>query len=186
MSGSRTVGVIVGSLRKESLNRKIARALMAIAPAPLELAFVEIGDLPLYNQDLEASVPAPWAAFRDRIRSLDAILFVTPEYNRGVPAAIKNAVDVGSRPYGHNVWGSKPAAIVSVTPGSLGAMASHQALRQSLFAVGMSVLSRPEMYIGSVEALLGPDGAVTNERTRELLSTFMSEFAAWIERCLAK
>src|SRR5262245_45314036 len=185
MSSARNVGVFVGSLRKESFNRKIASALMTAAPPSLATSFVEIGDLPLYNLDLEASVPPAWAAFRQRVHRLDALLFVTPEHNRGIPAAMKNAIDVGSLPRGQNAWAQKPAGIVSVTPGPLGAMASHHALRQTLFAVGVPVMPSPEMYIGGVEALLGPDGSVTNASTRELLVTFMAALATWTERMLA-
>lgn len=180
---SRNVGVIVGSLRRESYTRKIARALMAMAPPTLSLSFVEIGDLPLYNQDFEGdSAPAAWKEFRLRIRGLDALLFFTPEYNRGMPAAIKNAVDVGSRPPGQNSWGGKPAGTVSVTPGGLGAMASHHQLRQSLAAVGVAVMPSPEMYLANVSTLVGEDGSVINEKTREQLQRFLNAFVVWVER----
>src|SRR5687767_7999508 len=114
------VAVLIGSLRKESLNRKMARALIALAPVSLKLQIVEIGELPLYNEDLEHAVPPAWHAFRSRIRSADAALFVTPEYNRSVPGLLKNAIDVGSRPWGKSVWGGKPAAVMTVSPGALG------------------------------------------------------------------
>ena len=181
----RTVGVVVGSLRRESFNRKIAKGLVQVAPASLDCSFVEIGQLPFYNQDLEESAPPAWTEFRERVRSLDAFLFVTPEYNRGMPAVIKNAVDVASRPLGHNMWSRKPAGIVSASPGALGGLASHSELRQSLFAVGVAVLPYPEMYIPNVNTLLGPDGSVTNEKTNELLTKFMGELAGWIERMVA-
>src|SRR5690349_12773002 len=113
MASTRDVGVFVGSLRKDSFNRKMANALGGLAPAELKLSMIEIGQLPLYNQDLEASVPEPWAAFRARVKAADAVLFVTPEYNRSVPAVLKNAIDVGSRPYGQSVWGGKPGAVIS-------------------------------------------------------------------------
>lgn len=183
MSPTRSVGVLVGSLRRESHTRKIARALIAMAPPTLGLSFVEIGELPLYNQDLEGeSAPKAWTEFRQRIRGLDALLFVTPEYNRGMPAAMKNAVDVGSRPPGKSVWNGKPAGVVSVTPGGTGAMASQQQLRQSLTAVGVAAMPLPEMYIGNVTTLLGEDGAVTNEKTREILQKFLTALVVWIER----
>ncbi len=185
MSAAREVGVFVGSLRKESWNRKVAHALIAVAPASLSLSFAEIGELPLYNQDLETdSPPKPWADFRQRIRSLDALLFVTPEYNRGLPAVMKNAVDVGSRPYGKSVWDKKPAGVVSVTPGALGAMAAQHQLRQSLVAVGAAAMPLPEMYIANVSTLLGSDGALTNEKTREFFTAYMKALAEWIERLL--
>src|SRR5437870_5730731 len=118
MSASRDVVVLVGSLRKESFNRKMAKAMAALAPESLKLDIVEIGQLPLYNQDLDGEAPpAPWASFRQRIRAANAVLFVTPEYNRSVQGALKNAIDVGSRPYGKSSWDAKPAAVVSVSPG---------------------------------------------------------------------
>jgi chromate reductase len=175
--------VIVGSLRKESYTRKIARAVMAMAPPTLSLSFVEIGDLPLYNPDLEGdSAPQAWVEFRRRIREVDSLLFFTPEFNRGMPAAMKNAIDVGSRPPGQNSWGGKPAGTVSATPGGLGAMASHHQLRQSLAAVGVAVMPSPEMFIANVSTLLGEDGSVTNEKTREQLQKFLNAYAVWVER----
>ena len=133
MSEPRTVAVIVGSLRKDSVTRKVARAIEALAPANLRFEEIPIGDLPLYNQDDEPNPPAAYLAFRDRIRSADAVLFATPEYNRSLPAGLKNAIDVGSRPYGHSVWDGKPAAIVSVSPGALGAFGANHHLRLPTF-----------------------------------------------------
>ena len=180
---SRNVGVIVGSLRRDSYTRKIARAVMSMAPPTLSLSFVEIGDLPLYNPDLEGEQSPPaWTEFRKRIREVDSLLFFTPEHNRGLPAAMKNAIDVGSRPPGQNTWGGKPAGTVSVTPGALGAMGSHQQLRQSLAAVGVAVMPSPEMYIGNVATLLAEDGSVTNEKTREQLQRFLNSYVIWLER----
>src|SRR6185312_15540167 len=115
---AKDIVVIVGSLRKESFNRKMANALRELAPASLELGIVEIGQLPLYNQDLDPdNVPAAWKEFRDRMKKADGVLFITPEYNRSIPAPLKNAIDVGSRPYGQSVWDQKPAAVISVSPG---------------------------------------------------------------------
>ena len=180
---SRNVGVIVGSLRKESYTRKFARAVMAMAPPTLSLSFIEIGELPLYNPDLEGeSAPPAWMEFRRRIREIDSLLLFTPEHNRGMPAAMKNAIDIGSRPPGQNTWGGKPAGTVSVTPGGLGAMASHHQLRQSLAAVGVAVMPSPEMYIPHVNTLLGEDGTVTNEKTREQLQRFLNAYVVWVER----
>jgi chromate reductase len=129
------VCVLVGSLRKASFSGMLANALMAVAPSSMDLEVVEIGQLPFYNQDLERlidSPPAPWAAFRQRVKAADAVLFVTPEYNRSVPAVLKNALDVGSRPYGSSVWDCKPGAIVSSSPGAIGAFGANHHLRQSL------------------------------------------------------
>ena len=177
----RKVGVIVGSLRKGSFNRMLAQAMCGLAPG-LECEIVEIGDLPLYDQDLDENPPAQWKAFRDRIRGADAILFVTPEYNRSVPGVLKNAIDVGSRPYGHSVWSKKPAAIVSSSPGALAAFGANHHLRQSLVFLDMPVLQQPEAYIGGVGKMFDANGALTAADTRDFLAKFMQSFAGWIER----
>ncbi len=183
MPAPRDVAVLVGSLRKESYSRKIARALAALAPPSLRLEEVGIRDLPLYDQDLEtAAPPAAWTAFRERVRRADAVLFVTPEYNRSVPGVLKNAVDVGSRPYGKAAFDGKPAAVVSVSPGALGAFGANHHLRQSLVFLNMPTMAQPEAYVGNVAALLDPQGNVTVDATREFLRKFVEAFAAWIER----
>ncbi|MDB5021027.1 MAG: azr, partial [Pedobacter sp.] len=124
--GKFKIAILVGSLRKESLNRKMAKALITIAPEELELEIISIGDLPFYNEDLDVSTPpAEWVTFRTKLVAFDAVLFVTPEYNRSVPAVLKNALDVGSRPYGNSCWNGKPAAIVSVSPGNIGAFGAN-------------------------------------------------------------
>ena len=176
------VAVIVGSLRKESWTRKVANAIIEVAPPSLQMEHVEIGALPLYNQDLDtASPPAEWVAFRDRMRPMQAVLFATPEYNRSVPASLKNAIDVGSRPYGKSIWSRKPAAIVSVSPGQFGAFGANHHLRQSLVFLDMPVLQQPEAYINGVEKLFD-GGKLTNDSTREFLTKYAAAFAAWIER----
>jgi len=180
---NRNVAVIVGSLRKESFNRKLAHAVMAIAPDTLAMTIVPIGDLPLYNQDLEtASPPAEWTAFRDAIRGVDALLFVTPEYNRSLPGALKNAIDVGSRPAGKSVWSHKPAAVISVTPGALGGMAANFAVRQTLAGVNVATMPGPEAFIAGAGSLFADDGKLTNESTVEFLLKFLAAFVQWIER----
>ena len=173
------VALIVGSLREGSYSRAVAMALKDLAAPGLELVPVEIGDLPLYNPDLEAAVPAPWARFRQAVEETTAVLFVTPEYNRSIPGALKNALDVGSRPYGHSVWRGKPAAIVSVSPGAIGAFGANHHLRQPLVFLNMPVMQQPEAYIGNVEALL-EDGVLKNGGTRDFLKTFAEAFADWI------
>ena len=178
----RDVVVLVGSLRRASLNRKMAHALREIAAGTLALEEVAIGDLPLYNEDLEADVPPAWARFRDRVRPADAVLFVTPEYNRSVPGLLKNAIDVGSRPYGKSVFSRKPAAVVSVTGGALGAFGANHHLRQSLVFLDMPTLQQPEMYIGGAPKLFDPEGRLVNEDTRAFLKKFVDAFAAWIEK----
>ena len=179
----RNVAVIVGSLRKASFSRHCALALMKLAPETLKLGFVEIGDLALYNQDLDTDTrPEPWTRFRDAIRPCDGVLFVTPEYNRSVPGVLKNAIDVGSRPYGQSVWSKKPAAVVSTSPGALGGFGANQHLRQSFVFLDMPVLQQPEAYIGRASSLFTEDGEVTDDGSKRFLAGFMTTFAAWIEQ----
>ena len=182
MTTSRDIAVVVGSLRNGSYNRMAARALMDLAPSAHQLRLVEIGDLPLYNEDLDqhGSVPDAWTAFRMSVDRANAVLFITPEYNRSVPGVLKNALDVGSRPYGHSVWAKKPAAIMSVSPGAIGGFGANHHLRQSLVFLDMPILQQPEAYIGQAATLFAEDGTLTNERTRALFKSFMDSFAVLI------
>jgi chromate reductase len=183
MSSVRNVAVIVGSLRKNSFNRKVANQLAVLAPASLKLAIVEIRDLALYDEDLDTTAPpAAWAAFRQHVKAADAVLFVTPEYNRSVPGVLKNAIDVGSRPYGQSAWDRKPAAVVSVSPGAIGAFGANHHLRQSLVFLNMPTMQQPEAYIGGAAGLFDADGKLANEKTADFLRKVMEAFAAWIER----
>lgn len=179
---SRNVALLVGSLRKESWTRNVANAIVEVSPDSLHFEPIEIGQLPLYNQDLETDrPPRPWVDFRDRVRRLDAVLFATPEYNRSVPGVLKNAIDVGSRPYGKSVLAGKPAAIISVSPGALGAFGANHHLRQSLVFLDMPCMQQPEIYISRVAELF--DGTtLKNDKTRELLTSFADAFAKWVER----
>src|SRR5215475_6888196 len=163
MNKDRKVAVLVGSLRKESFNRKMARALVAMAQPPLKLEIVEIGQLPFYNQDYEANPPSEVTTFKQRIQESDAVLFVTPEYNRSVPGALKNAIDVGSRPYGKSVYDKKPAAVVSQSPGAISGFGANHHLRQSLVFLNMPVLQQPEAYIGHSNTLFDEAGNFKNE-----------------------
>jgi len=185
MSETRDVAVLVGSLRKGSFNRMTAHALMELAPEPLKLEIVEFRDLSLYDQDLDSTPPAPWTALRERIRRADAVLFVTPEYNRSVPGVLKNAIDVGSRPYGQSAWDGKPAGVISVSPGAIGGFGANHALRQSLVFLNMPALQQPEAYIGHCAPLFDDRGKLTNESTRKFLRTFLDAFANWIARTAA-
>ena len=143
------VAVLVGSLRKDSLNRKVALALAELSPASLKLDIVEIGDLALYNEDIDVTPPpASYSTFRDQVRPADAVLFVTPEYNRSVPGVLKNAIDVGSRPYGQSVFSGKPGAVISVSPGAIGGFGANQHLRQSLVFLNVPCMQQPEAYLG--------------------------------------
>ena len=155
-----------------------------MAAPELEVEPVEIGDLPLYNPDLETETPpAAWTRFRADMAAVQAVLFVTPEYNRSIPGALKNALDVGSRPYGRSIWAGKPAAIVSVSPGAIGAFGANHHLRQPLVFLNMPTMQQPEAYVGNVAGLLNEeDGRLKNEGTREFLKEFLDAFAAWIEK----
>ena len=174
------IGVFVGSLRKESFNLKTAKALMEIAPESLSLEIVPIGDLPLYNQDSDEQPPAQYTTFRERVRSFDGFLFLTPEYNRSVPAVLKNAIDVASRPYGQNCWDGKPGAVVSVSISALGAFGANHHLRQSLVFVNVPAMPQPEAYIGNAQQLFDDSGKLSKEDTREFLRDFMAAFEKWV------
>jgi len=180
----RSIAIVVGSLREGSFNRKLAHELVRLAPKGLSFTFVEIGELPLFNQDLESTPPQPWEDFRAAIRPHDAVLFVTPEYNRSIPGVLKNAIDVGSRPYGHSVWAKKPGAIVSVTPGALGAFGANHHLRQSCVFLDMPIMPQPEAYLAGAGKYFGEDGRVQDEKTAGFLAEFMTSFADWVEKIL--
>lgn len=177
------IGVIVGSLRKDSFSKKLAQELIAFAPKDLSCSIIEIGDLPLYNEDLDkGEAPAAWTRFRDEISKSKGVLFVTPEYNRSMPGCLKNAIDVGSRPYGKSVWSGQPTAVVSDSPSKIGGFGSNHALRQTFVFLDMLVMQQPEAYIGSVSELLGKDGKITNEDTKKFLTQFMGSFEEWVDR----
>jgi len=176
------VAVLVGSLRRDSLNRKLALALAELAPPTLALSIVEIGRLPLYNTDEEGMPPNEWAEFRARIAVADAVLFVTPEYNRSVPAALKNALDIGSRPGGLSVWNGKPGGVVTATTGQLGGFGANHHLRQSLMFLNVPTMQQPEAYIRFKPGLVDDQGEVTDEETRAFLRRYMEDLAAFIAR----
>ncbi|MCC7326859.1 MAG: NAD(P)H-dependent oxidoreductase [Burkholderiales bacterium] len=177
------VAVIIGSLRKDSFNRRIAQILIESAPAQLQMEVVEIAQLPLYNQDYDqATAPAEYTAFRQRVASADAVLFVTPEHNRSMPAALKNALDVASRPAGQNKWARKPAGIVTASISAIGGFGANHHLRQSLTFLDMPTLQQPEAYIGKVQDLLDASGKPNNDGTREFVKKYIEAFTAWVER----
>lgn len=175
------VAVLIGSLRKDSLNRKLAQALIAMAPATLKLEIVEIGHLPLFNQDFEADPPPAVREFKQRVGAANALLFLTPEYNRSVPGVLKNAIDIGSRPYGKSSWGGKPGAIISVSPGAIGGFGANHHLRQSLVFLDVPTMGQPEAYIGNAASLFDDKGALVNDATRSFLQKYLEAFARWIE-----
>jgi chromate reductase len=181
MSQNRTVAVIVGSLSATSVNRKVANAIAKLAPANLTFTEVPIGDLAFYNPDIESEAPAPWTAFREAIKAADAVLVVTPEYNRTMPAVLKNAIDVGSRPWGHSIWAGKPGAIVSASPGGVGGFGANHNARQALGALGVAILPF-EAYVGAAHTLFDDDGALTNDASKAFLGDLGLKFADWIER----
>lgn len=178
------IAIVVGSLREASINRRVGKSMCAFAGDRLDCHIVEIGDLPLYNQEYDAlpTQPEPYRRFRDAIARADGILFVTPEYNRGVPGVLKNAIDVGSRPYGKSVWDRKPAAIVSASPGAIGgALANHQ-LRQSCVFLNMPVMQQPEAYLGRVDDdSFDADGCLKDGPLKELVVKLAEAFADWVD-----
>lgn len=176
------VAVIVGSLRKESFSKKIALALKDLSPKELHLELIDLNALSFYNQDFEeqGQEPASWLTFRNDIKKYDAVLFVTPEYNRSIPAVLKNALDVGSRPYGKSVWNGKPGAIVSVSPGGIGGFGANHHLRQILTFLNVPTMQQPEAYIGAVHTLMDDKGVITNSGTKKFLTQFVDAFHKWI------
>lgn len=178
---TRKIAVLVGSLRKESFTRKVAKSLMLLAPPTLDMEIVDISQLALYNQDDDASPPPTYVEFRERIKLYDGVLFCTPEYNRSVPAVLKNAIDVGSRPYGQSAWDGKPCGVVSVTPGALGGFGANHHLRQSLVFLNMPTMQQPEGYISNAAKLFEGDNLV-DESSRAFMQKFIDAFAAWVER----
>jgi chromate reductase len=176
------VAVLVGSLRNGSFSKAVADAIAELAAPRLALKQIEIGDLPLYNPDLDENTPPAWQRLRDDVGAAQAVLFVTPEYNRSVPASLKNAIDIGSRPYGQSVWNNKPAAIVSNSPGMIGGFGANHHLRQSLVFLNMPILQQPEMYLSKIDGSIDGHGKLTGESTLAFLSNFVDAYVAWIER----
>ena len=175
------IAILVGSLRKESINRKIAKSLCAMAHERLDCTIVPIDDLPLYNQDYDADSPPQYGRFREAIAAADGILFVTPEYNRGVPGVLKNAVDVGSRPYGQSVWNQKPAAIVSASPGMIGGFGANHQLRQAAVFLNMPVMQHPEAYLGKVnDDSFDADGCLKDGPLKDLIMSLSKAFGDWV------
>lgn len=177
----RKVAVLVGSLRSGSLSKAVAYAFSEIAAPKLECQFVEISDLPFYNPDLDTDAPPdPWLRFRTVMAGMNAVLFVTPEYNRSVPAALKNALDVGSRPYGQSIWNGKPAGIISVSPGMLGGFGANHHLRQPLVFLNMPVMQQPEAYLSKIDEHLNDEGCA-DDGMKNRLQAFSDAFSDWID-----
>ena len=174
------VGVFIGSLSSKSINRKLARALRKLADGNLELVEIPIGDLPLYNYDFDSNYPPEGKAFKKAVEEVDALMFVTPEYNRSIPGALKNAIDWGSRPYGENSFAHKPSAVIGTSPGAIGTAVGQQHLRSILSYVNSPELAQPEAYIQFTDGLITDDGDVTNESTAEFLRTWLAAFEEFI------
>jgi chromate reductase len=175
------IAIVVGSLRQDSINLKVAKSLCAMAHERLDCAIVPIGDLPLYNQEYDADSPAPYGRFRAEITTADGVLFVTPEYNRGVPGVLKNAIDVGSRPYGKSVWNQKPAAIVSASPGMIGGFGANHQLRQACVFLNMPVMQHPEAYLGRVnDDSFDGDGCLKDGPLKDLVVGLSKAFGDWV------
>jgi len=179
---SKKIGVVVGSLRKEAFTKQIAEELKRVAPGSLEFENIEIGHLEMFNQDYddEGNTPESWKAFRENLKKFDGFLFITPEYNRSFPAVIKNALDVGSRPYGQSMWNGKPSAVVSVSPGAIGGFGANHHLRQVLVFLNIPTLPA-EAYIGDVMSLYDENGKL-NADTEGFLKSFMASFEEWVNK----
>jgi chromate reductase len=176
------VTVITGSLRKESFSRKMGRALAGLPAPGLTFSILEIGDLPHYNEDYEVDPPAAFTRFRSAIAASEALLFVTPEFNRGMPGVLKNAIDVGSRPWGKSVWNGKTAGVISMSTGPIGGFGAHHALRQSLMSVNVAVMPHPEAYIGNSPSLFDGDGTLIDRSCADFVTGFLTSFRTWIEK----
>jgi chromate reductase, NAD(P)H dehydrogenase (quinone) len=175
------VAIMVGSNRRESINRKLAQAISRLADGRFVANFVQIDDLPMYNQDLESPLPAGVSRFKAEIEQADALLFVTPEHNRSLPSVLKNAIDWGARPYGRNSWAGKPAAITGTSPGAIGTAVAQQHLRQILGDLGALVMGG-EAYVTFKPGLIDDAGTITDESTRKFLQSFVDQFTTLVAR----
>lgn len=180
---TKKIGFIVGSLREGSYNKLVAKKFAELLPEGFEATFIEIGQLPFYNEDLETegNVPEAWTAFRNELKAVDGVYFFTPEYNRSVPAVLKNALDVGSRPYGQSAWGGKPALVVSVSPGAVAGFGANHHLRQSLVFLDMPTLQQPEAYIGGITNLIDENGEIVAD-TVNFFQTITQKYIEFFNR----
>ena len=180
---SKKVAIISGSIRKEGYSTQLAKAVRSLFPEGYETEIIEIGHLPLYNQDFDTETPSEsYADFRKKMSKMDAVLFVTPEHNRSIPAALKNVLDIGSRPYGQSVWDGKPAAVISNSPGLLGGFGANHHLRQVLTFLNMPTLQQPEAYISNVAELLDGNGGFKSENTQKFTQSIVDAFVEHVDR----
>jgi chromate reductase len=182
MATPHPVVAIVGSLRKESFSLKVANALAKLAPAAIKLDVVTLHDISFFNQDLEATPPADWVAFREKLQKSDGVLFVTPEYNRAIPGVLKNAIDVGSRPYGKSSFLGKPIGIVSNSPGPLGGVNAAKSLQNILPGISGVIMGQPEIYLNGVGDAFDDKGELTKESLQKVLQQYIDAFAAFVEK----
>ena len=179
------IAIILGSLRKGSINRKVARSICAVRGDNLDCSMIEIGDLPLYNPDLDANPPEQWVRFRQQVAAADGVLFVSPEYNRGIPGVLKNAIDVGSRPYGESVFDKKPAAIVTASPGAIGGFGSNHQIRQAAVYLNMPIMAQPEAYLGHVsDDSFDESGCLNDGALKDVITMLAQAFSGWVETIL--
>lgn len=178
------IGVLVGSARKNSFSKKVAEALCSYLPDSYDAKFVEIGQLELYNQDYDddGNVPKSWGSFREEVKGMDGYIFVTPEYNRSVPPVLKNALDIASRPYGQNCWSGKPGAVISVSPGNIGAFGANHHLRQSLTFLNVYTMQQPEAYLSNIADALDKDSNLSNEGTLGFIKNIAEGYVDWVTK----
>jgi chromate reductase len=182
MATPQNIVVIAGSLRKESFTLKIAKALAKLAPDTLKLNVVTLHDISFFNQDLEATPPADWLAFREKLQKSDGVLFVTPEYNRAVPGVLKNAIDVGSRPYGKSSFLGKPIGIISNSPGPLGGVSAAKNLQNILPGIAGPIMGQPEIYLNGVGDAFDEQGNLTKESLQKVLQQYLDAFAVFVDK----
>lgn len=180
------IEVVVGSLRRDSFNKQLAQALARLAGSEMTFSYLDLGVLPLYSQDYDADFPPVAREFKQRIEAADGLLFVTPEYNRSMPGVLKNAIDWGSRPWGHNSWKDKPAAVCGISVGATGTALAQQHLRNVLAYLDVPTMGQPEIFLKHTEDFFDASGNIANEGTRKFLQGFVDRFAAWVQRQTAK
>lgn len=178
----RNIGYVIGSLRKESHNRRLAQALVKLGPADFTFKELHIGDLPLYDQDDDRQQAPQVQRLRSELRAVDAVIFVTPEYNRSLPGVLKNAIDHASRPSGQSAWGGKPAGIIGASPGKLGTAVAQSHLRTILSALDMPTMTKPEAYVQVDEGFFDETGNIAHADTRKFLHGWMDKYVTWVKR----
>jgi len=181
--GKKVIGILVGSLRRDSFSKRVGAHLSGLLEERYQIKFFDIASLAMFNEDLEpeSNLPQEWRYFRQEVKNVDAVLFITPEYNRSIPPVLKNALDIASRPYTENAWSGKPGAIVSISPGPSGGFGANHHLRQTAVCLGICMMSQPEAYISDVSSVVD-EGGVSDEKTQDLLKNFADAFADWVDK----